>query len=79
MLKAERINMDYTVDRIEGEYAVLVSLADSSVTEVKLGELNGAKEGEVFRQIDNRFVRLDGVAEKRKSELSARFEKLKRK
>ena len=71
--------MDYTVDRIEGEYAVLVSLSDSSVIEVKLGELSGAKEGDILRHIGNRFECLDGAAEKRKSELSERFEKLKRK
>ena len=56
----------YSVDRIEGDKAVLIA-EDSSVCVVPLTDLPNAKAGNLYRKVGDCFVR-DTVAEKAKKE-----------
>ena len=59
-------NVVYSVDRIEGDKAVLIA-EDCSVCVVPLTDLPDAKAGNVYRKEDGCFIR-DTVAETAKRE-----------
>lgn len=66
-------NVVYSVDRLEGDKAVLIA-EDYSVCVVSLTDLPDAKAGNVYRRVDGRFVR-DTVAEATKKERISRAQK----
>ena len=71
--------MDYTFDRAEGELAVLISLEDNSVMNIKLEKLKDASEGDIVRINEGNILILKPESEKRRLSISERFNRLKKK
>lgn len=70
--------MLYTVDRIEGEYAVCVA-DDESVTNIALASLPfEAAEGEVFELSDGVYTLRRGEKAERSEKIQNLFDKLKK-
>ena len=68
--------MYYTVDRIEGGYAVIED-PDAGVQNIKLSDLpDGIKEGDKLRLEDNIYIIDADYTRLRKKELSERFMKM---
>lgn len=63
--------MRYTVDRIEGEYAVLCDTAGGSY-DVRLNELPEVKEGDILSYDDGVYERLGNETEERRKRLARR-------
>ena len=71
--------MDSTFDRAEGELAVLISLEDSSVMNIKLEKLKDASEGDIVRINEGNILILKPESETRRLSISERFNRLKKK
>lgn len=68
----------YSLDRIEGDVAVLVEDSGTSL-EVPIGDLPPVPvEGKMYRQIDGRFVEDVGAEEARRAAVRALQNKLRR-
>lgn len=63
--------MRYTVDRIEGEYAVLCD-TDGGSHDVRLDELPGVKDGDILSYDYGVYKRLDRETEERRKRLAQR-------
>lgn len=71
--------MRYTLDRFEGDMAVLVGIEDGSVLELLKKELSDAKEGDVLVRHEDGTLEHDArESEQREKKLRERFERLKK-
>jgi hypothetical protein len=63
--------MEYSVDRIEGKYAVLID-SDGAGLDVPLSELPAVSEGDVLEKTDGGFILRSDLTEQRRRRLIGR-------
>lgn len=71
--------MKYSVDRIEGNIAILESLEDKEKKEIPIAELpSNIKEGNILIYKDNKYTKDELLERKRKKDLKNKFEMLRK-